>query len=402
MSSRKYILQPYVGMKTRYTCPQCGKPRVFARYVNTETGEYLSDDVGRCNREDKCGYHYTPRQYFEDTKKYDTVSVSPVSTPQNSVSSWKQRGNAISQYHKGLEAPFPSFPALRERKRETLEAGDSFIDASILNQSLTGYDKNAFIQYLIRLFASDAVKELIDRYRIGTSKHWPGATVFWQIDALERVRAGKIMLYGEDGHRVKEPFNHITWVHKVMDMEGYCLSQGLFGEHLLKGNNLAVAITESEKAAVIGSIYLPDLLWLSCGQKNGLTVEKCRVLAGRTVILYPDLGAFDLWSRKAEELEAQLPGTRIVVSDLLEKKATPKEREKGLDIADYLVGFDLSEFREPAKSQWYVDMQGLLRQYQAGEIVGNRFLDLQDENRKRSGLDEREYVRTVKYFESLN
>ena len=27
---------------------------------------YVNDRVGKCNRLDKCGYHYTPRQYFED------------------------------------------------------------------------------------------------------------------------------------------------------------------------------------------------------------------------------------------------------------------------------------------------------------------------------------------------
>ena len=27
---------------------------------------YINDIVCKCNRLDKCGYHYTPRQYFED------------------------------------------------------------------------------------------------------------------------------------------------------------------------------------------------------------------------------------------------------------------------------------------------------------------------------------------------
>ena len=27
---------------------------------------YINDDVGKCNRLDKCGYHYTPKQYYED------------------------------------------------------------------------------------------------------------------------------------------------------------------------------------------------------------------------------------------------------------------------------------------------------------------------------------------------
>ncbi len=27
---------------------------------------YINDILCKCNRLDKCGYHYTPRQYFED------------------------------------------------------------------------------------------------------------------------------------------------------------------------------------------------------------------------------------------------------------------------------------------------------------------------------------------------
>ena len=36
-------------------------------YIYTENNnQYLSERVGKCNRLDKCGYHYTPKQYFTD------------------------------------------------------------------------------------------------------------------------------------------------------------------------------------------------------------------------------------------------------------------------------------------------------------------------------------------------
>jgi hypothetical protein len=28
-------------------------------------GEHIHPSVGRCNRESNCGYHYTPKQYFQ-------------------------------------------------------------------------------------------------------------------------------------------------------------------------------------------------------------------------------------------------------------------------------------------------------------------------------------------------
>ena len=39
---------------------------------------YINDDVGKCNRIDKCGYHYTPHQYFEDNPHLRDMSCSHV------------------------------------------------------------------------------------------------------------------------------------------------------------------------------------------------------------------------------------------------------------------------------------------------------------------------------------
>ena len=34
-------------------------------YISIDNNIYINDNVGKCNRLDKCGYHYTPKQYFE-------------------------------------------------------------------------------------------------------------------------------------------------------------------------------------------------------------------------------------------------------------------------------------------------------------------------------------------------
>ena len=63
----RYQLERYRGRSTRHVCPQCGRKNVFTRYVDTENNNiYINDIVGKCNRIDKCGYHYTPHQYFTD------------------------------------------------------------------------------------------------------------------------------------------------------------------------------------------------------------------------------------------------------------------------------------------------------------------------------------------------
>ncbi|MBK9632275.1 MAG: hypothetical protein IPO62_14640 [Saprospiraceae bacterium] len=103
-----------------------------------------------------------------------------------------------------------------------------------------------------------------------------------------------------------------------------------------------IAIVESEKTAIIASVYLPQFIWVAVGSSTNLNAEKCCVLSGRTVILFPDCSkpkegkptVFETWSKKAKELSHLAIFT---VSDLLERKATAEEKIQGLDIADYLI-----------------------------------------------------------------
>ncbi len=110
----------------------------------------------------------------------------------------------------------------------------SFISVDIFKSSLKSYNENNFVKFLLRLFGSEITKQLIEKYFIGTSNHWPGANVFWQIDIAGKVRTGKIMLYNPTtGKRVKEPYNHITWVHAALKLPEYELRQCFEAEQLL-------------------------------------------------------------------------------------------------------------------------------------------------------------------------
>lgn len=223
----------------------------------------------------------------------------------------------------------------------------SFIPVEVFKASLNpaAFEANHFVQFLITLFGVEVASEVVSRYFIATSKHWHGATVFWQIDTKGKVRTGKIMLYNPiTGKRVKEPFNHISWVHKALKQPVFDLQQCLFGEHLLIDKTKPVAIVESEKTAVIASVYLPQFIWLAAGSKDGLNADKCKVLKGRAVILFPDLNGFDKWSSKAKELSHLATFT---VSDLLERKATEAERKQGFDLADYLIKYSFKAFVLP-------------------------------------------------------
>jgi len=240
-----------------------------------------------------------------------------------------------------------SFPPLFSLKNEkSLPKPISYIPIEKLEDSLKSYDKNHFVRFMVNLFGIKIAETLIDRYYIGTSNHWKGANIFWQIDIEGKVRTGKIMLYhSKSGKRVKQPYNHITWVHKFLEeTKKYNLQQCFFGEHLLKDSTKPVAIVESEKTAVIASIYLPQFVWLATGSLSNLKEEKCRMLIGRHVVLFPDLNAFDKWSVKAALLERHLPNIRINVSELLNSKASEEDKKHGLDLADYLIRFNWQDF----------------------------------------------------------
>ena len=65
MSEYRFHLQKY-KMGNRYSCPQCGRKRCFARYIDEEGQIVFPDNVGRCDHEQSCGYHYSPSDYFKD------------------------------------------------------------------------------------------------------------------------------------------------------------------------------------------------------------------------------------------------------------------------------------------------------------------------------------------------
>jgi hypothetical protein len=169
--------------------------------------------------------------------------------------------------------------------------------------------------------------------------------VFWQIDTQGKVRTGKIMLYSPTtGKRVKNLELPVYWVHKALKQPEFELRQCLFGEHLLIDKTKPVAIVESEKTAVIASVYLPQFVWVAVGSLTNLNAEKCSILKGRTVTLFPDLNGFDKWNNKAKELSHL---ANFTVSDLLERKATEAEKKQGFDLADYLIKYDYKAFALP-------------------------------------------------------
>lgn len=271
----------------KHACPSCQRNR-FVRYIDQATGEYLPDQFGRCDREVACSYFYSP--YNDQTF---------------------------------ARRKFVHIPRKRVKPK--------FIHRNLYKKSLTNYRQNNFVSYLKTLFDDGKVDRLIKRYHLGTSTKLKGGCIFYQLDLEGNIRRGKIIVYNSiTGRRGK-----IHSVHSMLGIDKkYYPEWRFFGEHLLIDKTKPVAIVESEKTAIIASAYFPEFIWLATGTKSTLKLAYATSLKGRSVTLFPDLGAFDDWHQKMKVLTTICS---ISISNLLEKNADHDEKRKGLDLADYLV-----------------------------------------------------------------
>jgi hypothetical protein len=157
----------------KFKCPICTKDR-FVRYVDNETGEYLSDKVGRCDRENNCGYHLPPREWGVNLGKFK---------------------------------PLPKI-----EKKDELKIID-YLPIDVVEEAMEGFLETNFARFMISIFGIAKTKDLLWNYYVGRSDYDNGnACIFWRIDTEYRVRTGKVMCYDtETGKRIKSipP----KWVH---------------------------------------------------------------------------------------------------------------------------------------------------------------------------------------------
>ena len=305
MENNKYTLEPYNGINSRYQCPSCHKKGEFSQYINVNTGKHIHPSVGMCNRIIKCGYHYPPKKYFEANKSLGITYTR------------------ISHFKPQIE------PILKPH----------YFSVDTVASTLETPRNASLINFLESKFGEVETKKVISKYQLGAVNN---DVVFWQIDTSNRVRTGKIMKYDPTtGKRLKgAPPTNIIWAHKYFYKEGFNYVQCLFGENLIYGNNHTIAVVESEKTAIISSLYYPDKIWVATGGIGNFKLIEA--LKGRNVILYPDSGCYDIWRDKAYLYRNDM---NISISTILEHNANELERQNGYDLADYLLQFKLEEFK---------------------------------------------------------
>ena len=285
MSEYRYQLERYRGRSTRYVCPQCKRKQSFTRYIDTyNNNEYVSDNVGKCNRIDKCGYHYTPKQYYTDNP-------------------WKRENSSSGGWLVGRNARVFDQPTKTKPPQPPAVPSTSYIPEWVAAGSLKR--DSTHMQWLRTTFGNDEAERIRQLYGVGGTRD--GRVVFWQRDTQGLLRTGKIMAYDPVTGRRTKGAGSCDWAHSIMLREGriaqpYNLKQCLYGEHLLGHEAYAtatVAIVESYKTAHVGAIVLPEMLWTATDSLQGLTAERLMPLRGRRVVLYPDEGrGEEIWREK--------------------------------------------------------------------------------------------------------
>lgn len=328
-------------------CPACGK-RSMVQYIDNKENKLLPSQYGRCDHESKCGYYLNPyhdgysKQIWDDENQFVGQTTRPTYRPHTQ--------------------PEP-------KKSEIY-----FMPEEILYKTEDNYNLNTFIQNLYKNipypFEIDDIAKVIQIYHLGTISQGirKGAITFPFIDSNEKIRTIQVKNFDDTNHTTATDFLHSMlerhytseakplpeWLKKYKENEKYVSC--LFGEHLLNMfPTNKIALVEAPKTAIYGTMYFghpqnkENFIWLAVYNKSSFSLDKVKALKGRSIAVFPDLSkdgsTFKEWSEKSMKYEKELPGTRFVVSDLMEKIATDTDRQKGLDIADILISKDWRNFR---------------------------------------------------------
>lgn len=316
MNDFRYSLDRRPGRQNKHQCPKCGDPKSFRWYIDLRTGLPIDPTCGKCDHVNRCGEHVPPRDYFRmhPEQRDNWQDKHPVDA------SWAKVGR-----HAALAA--------QQAVNQSAKQKGFTLPYNLVEQYHSNRSDFAHWYFLLLTLHPGLDPEVAWQayhdYMLGATQD--RRVVFWQIDAKGRVRSGKIMAYGNDGHRSGYP----DWIHSYLMREGklksddWELRQCLFGEHLLsKYPDRDVCLVESEKTALVCSLFHPDKLWLASGGCQGLNAQKLSPLVGRRVTVYPDSGMFHKWY-------SQL----IQVKDLRFNIVNHYERyPQNTDIADVLLG----------------------------------------------------------------
>ena len=313
-------------------CPQCRHRGRFVRFRDVVSGEFLSDDYGRCDRVNSCGY-----------------SNSPV----NSV----VKNDADIKHH------------LQREKHITYSSvfSEKYYNNYLKNTHKFAYEhkprqyKNVFLRGLVERFGKEKVLKVKDELRLGT--FYDGAVMFPYFNHDNELITAKAMFYDDNLKRVKDgKKSYPRWLHNYeyktddghelvgWNDELHVCDLPFFGwnlEFLLK-NNKTVGLVESEKTAIILRILVPEIFWMATGGINNLQEHKFLGLNNKNWVVLPDLGFMpnnkttvkEWWQKKFDELKHKIDFKSVLFPDYVPDASAAQKQiweSNGYDIADFIL-----------------------------------------------------------------
>lgn len=223
-----------------------------------------------------------------------------------------------------------------------------YLDAALLDDIAS--TDNEFTRALVqcRILTPEQMKQACRLFRLGTSLDH---VVFCYLDQEQHFCEGKIMTYQANAHRshTENPFTLSSQLKNAGKLKNeWKCRRCLFGLHQLaleENRESIVAVVESEKTAVICSQLMPCLqgtpvCWMATGGLTCLSTDILCPLKGRKVMVFPDTDstgdAYAYWQKVCLEAGEKL-GQPFTVSNLLEQHATPEQKKRKIDIADFLL-----------------------------------------------------------------
>lgn len=190
----------------------------------------------------------------------------------------------------------------------------------------------------------DQMHHAAQRYHLGKTKS--GLPIFWMIDD---------MLQPLDAHIGN------SWISRILKqreplLDCWQVQHCLFGLHLMMDEGRrqmddgrwlmddvetpAICVVEDEKSAVILSEMLPESIWMAYATTSHLVPDLFAPLEGQTVTIYPrtdpTLSTFLFFEELADQTR-RIYDIDLSVDTTLEDKATDDQKERCIDILDFIL-----------------------------------------------------------------
>ena len=192
-------------------------------------------------------------------------------------------------------------------------------------------DEQAFFSPYIKsgLLTEEQMQRACKRYMLGRSRR--GQPIFWMVDEMGTVH---------DGHIGN------SWVSEMLrkrypELSEYWQTEHcLFGLHLTPDMEKPIVIVEKECSAIVLSELYPECHWLATVYPVNFTIDQLEPLRGNTVTLFPSTDStktnYLMWRDIAEQAR-EAYHMDISCSDFLELHATAEQKERKIDLVDYIV-----------------------------------------------------------------